>query len=103
MIRKIGLEADAGLYNSVLLLQGFATRSLQFKVFLASIILLFTAGARILFYYCQKSSHSVSCACDGFIMVEQYVEDGQYDKSQCQGTYKPAEDNRYKGLLDFGT
>ena len=53
MIRKIGLEANAGLY-SVLLLQGFATRSLQFEIFLTVIILQSTAEARILFYYRKK-------------------------------------------------
>ena len=54
MIRKIGLEAGAILYR-VLLLQGFATRSLQFEIFLSGIIPLFTAGARILFYYYKKA------------------------------------------------
>jgi len=61
MIRKIGLEAGNQLYP-VLLLQGFATRSLQFEVFLTVIIVLFTAGASILFYYWKKSSRGVLCA-----------------------------------------
>jgi hypothetical protein len=43
------------------------------------------------------------CACDGFIMVEQQVKDRQYDKSQYQRAYKPAEYNRHERLLDFGT
>src|SRR4030042_4144081 len=61
MIRKIGLEANIKLYR-VLLLQGFATRSLRFKMFLVIIIMLFTAGARILFCCHKKSSHGVLCS-----------------------------------------
>ena len=54
MIRKVGLEAGTKLY-SVLLLQGFATRSLQNEILLVVIILLSTTEARILFYYRKKA------------------------------------------------
>ena len=53
--------------------------------------------------YCQKSFHGVLCVCGGFIVVEQQVEDRQYDKSQYKGAYKPAEYHRHERLLNFGT
>jgi len=54
MMRKVRLEADSGV-RRVILLQGFATRSLQFNIFLTAIIWLYTAGARIMFYHRKKS------------------------------------------------
>ena len=53
MIRKVGLEADS-ILRSVTLLQGFATRSLQFEIFLIAIILLSTSEASIMFYIAKK-------------------------------------------------
>jgi hypothetical protein len=55
MMRKSGLEADSGVHR-VILLQGFATRSLQFNIFLTAIIWLSTAVASIMFYHRKKIS-----------------------------------------------
>ena len=54
MMRKVGLEADSGL-RRVILLQGFATRSLQFNIFLTAIIWLYTAEASIMFSHHKNS------------------------------------------------
>ena len=54
MMRKVGLEADSGV-RRVILLQGFATRSLQFNIFLTAIIWLSTAEASIMFSHRKKS------------------------------------------------
>ena len=54
MMRKVGLEADSGV-RRVILLQGFATRSLQFNIFLTAIIWLYTAEASIMFSHRKKS------------------------------------------------
>jgi len=54
MMRKVGLEADSGV-RRVILLQGFATRSLQFNIFLTAIIWLYTTLASIMFSHRKKS------------------------------------------------
>jgi len=54
MMRKVGLEADLRV-RRVILLQGFATRSLQFNIFLTAIIWLSTPMASIMFYHRKKS------------------------------------------------
>jgi hypothetical protein len=54
MMRKSGLEADSEI-RRVILLQGFATRSLQFNIFLTAIIWLFTAEASIKFSHRKKT------------------------------------------------
>ena len=54
MIRKIGLEADSEACI-VILLQGFATRSSQFFLFLTSIIWLSTKEASIKFFHRKKT------------------------------------------------
>jgi hypothetical protein len=59
MMRKSGLEADSGIHR-VILLQGFATRSLQFNIFLTAIIWLSTAAASIMFYHRKKISAALN-------------------------------------------
>lgn len=54
MMRKVGLEADSGL-RRVIMLQGFATRSSQFNIFLTAIIWLSTAEASIMFSHRKKT------------------------------------------------
>jgi hypothetical protein len=57
MMQKIGLEADPGLQN-MLLLQGFATPSLQFKILPTVIIELSAVVASIIFSDRKKSCAS---------------------------------------------
>ena len=54
MMRKVGLEADSGV-RRVILLQNFATRSLQFNILLTAIVWLYTTVASIMFYHREKT------------------------------------------------
>ena len=57
MMRKVGLEADLRVPR-VILLQVFATLSLQFNIFLKAIIRLTTPVASIMFYNSKKTLRS---------------------------------------------